>query len=79
MPLIATRVGGIPEIVRNGEDGTLVEPNNPLELADAIQYLLDNDDIRKQFCKTGRKSVVAHFSSHVIVRKLVNMYKELAQ
>jgi len=78
-PVVATKVGGIPEIVRNGEDGILVEPNNPLEIADAIQYLLDNDDVRKEFGRTGRNSVVEHFSSQAIVRKLVKIYKELAQ
>jgi len=78
-PVVATKVGGIPEIVRNGEDGILVEPNNPLELADAIQYLLDNDDVRKEYGREGRNSVVKHFSSQAIVMKLVKIYRGLAQ
>lgn len=43
-PTISTKVGGTPEIIKHMENGYLVNPDNPKELADAIQYLLNNPD-----------------------------------
>jgi glycosyltransferase involved in cell wall biosynthesis len=45
-PVVASRVGGIPSIVEDGENGLLVPPKNPGKLADAIIYLLENEDVR---------------------------------
>lgn len=76
-PVVATNVGGISEAVHNGENGILVEPNNPIKLANAIQYLLDNESIRKKFGEEGRKLVVNDFSTRAVVRKLIMIYERL--
>jgi len=76
-PVIATPVGGVPEVVRNGENGFLVPPNNPLKLAEAIQYLLDNKDIRIRLGLEGRKWIKRNFSLDVVVNKLCKIYREL--
>jgi glycosyltransferase involved in cell wall biosynthesis len=76
-PVVATNVGGISEAVHNGENGILVEANNPIKLANAIQYLLDNESIRKKFGEEGRKLVVNNFSTRAAVRKLAMIYKRL--
>ena len=74
-PVVATHVGGIPEIVRNHENGILVPQSNPLKLAEAIQHLLDNKDVRIRLGREGRKSVISNFSSEVVVKKLCKIYK----
>ena len=76
-PVVATYVGGIPEVVRNGENGILVPPSDVIKLAKAIQYFLDNEDIKKKFGKEGRRWVVKNFSIETIVEKLSQIYKEL--
>jgi glycosyltransferase involved in cell wall biosynthesis len=76
-PVVATNVGGVSEVVRDGENGILVPPNDATRLAEAIQHLLDNKDIRINFGRDGRKWVVKHFSSEVIVRRLYGIYKEM--
>jgi glycosyltransferase involved in cell wall biosynthesis len=76
-PVVATQVGGIPEVVKNGENGLLVPVNDHLELAKAIQHLLDNKDVRVRFGKAGRKWVLKNFSLEVSTNRLSNIYKKM--
>ncbi len=52
-PPIATRVGGIPTSITDGENGLLIPPNDPTALAEAIQRLLDDDALRRRLAQTG--------------------------
>jgi glycosyltransferase involved in cell wall biosynthesis len=54
LPTVATRVGGMPEIVRDGETGYLVEPADPTALADALQPLVTDPDLRQRMGSAGR-------------------------
>jgi glycosyltransferase involved in cell wall biosynthesis len=76
-PVIATPVGGVPEVIRDGENGILVPLNNPPKLAKAIQYLLDNKDTRIRLGREGRKSIEVNFSLDVVVNKLCQIYRNL--
>lgn len=76
-PVVATSVGSISEVVKDGENGILVPPNDAIKLAQAIQYLLDNEEIRIKFGREGRKWVVKHLSLEVVVEKLCRIYKEI--
>jgi glycosyltransferase involved in cell wall biosynthesis len=53
IPVVATRTGGIPEIVRDGQDGLLVAPNRVGEIAEAMLKLLDDDDLRQQTSRSA--------------------------
>lgn len=77
LPVIATKVGGIPEIVVDGETGLLIEPNNPHELAMAIEKLLDFPDLRKRMGKAGRKRVVEKFSWEKHLEHLIEIYRKM--
>ena len=48
LPLIGSNVGGIPEIIQNNVNGILVEPENEIQLADALYYLISNEKLRKK-------------------------------
>jgi len=76
-PVIASNVGGIPEVVKDQVNGLLVPSNDFIRLADSIQYLLDNEDIRRTFGRNGRKWVEEHFSMEVVAEKLRQIYEEL--
>jgi glycosyltransferase involved in cell wall biosynthesis len=76
-PVVATDVGGIHEVVHSGENGILVERSNTVKLANAIQYLLDNEDVRKKFGEKGRELVVNSFSTKVTIQKLIKIYQQL--
>jgi glycosyltransferase involved in cell wall biosynthesis len=58
-PTVATRVGGIPELVRDGVDGVLVDPGDTAALAKAITDLLRDDDMRSRMGAAGRERVSA--------------------
>jgi glycosyltransferase involved in cell wall biosynthesis len=57
-PVVATAVGGVPEVVRDGVNGLLVPPNDPEALAEAMRALLD-DDLRARLASAARSSVAA--------------------
>ena len=75
-PVIATPVGGIPEIVENHETGILVQPSDH-HLAKAIQYLLENKDVRFKMAREGRKRVMKEYSLRIVSKKLCAIYKQL--
>jgi glycosyltransferase involved in cell wall biosynthesis len=77
-PVISTNVGGIPEVIHHGENGIIVPRNNPVELANAIDYLLENKDVRIKFGYEGRKMVMEHFSNEIIIKKLIKIYAEIS-
>jgi glycosyltransferase involved in cell wall biosynthesis len=76
-PVVATDVGATSEVVRDGENGMLVPPNDAVKLAEAIQYLLENKDVRTSFGREGRKWVQKNFSLETVTEKLCGIYKEM--
>jgi starch synthase len=74
-PVVSSRVGGIKEVVVDGETGLLVEPDQPQELAAALYRLSENPDLRRRFRIAGRKRVEEHFGWDVIARRTVELYK----
>lgn len=76
-PIVATSVGGIPEVIENGKDGILVPPKDPEALADAIIYLLRNKEKAKEMGIAAMKKVEEQYSASVVVRKLEQLYEEL--
>jgi len=76
-PVIASSVGGIPEVVKNNKNGILVRSGVSEELASAIQSLLDNQDLRNAFSEEGREWVVKNFSSEAIAERLLQLYYSL--
>jgi glycosyltransferase involved in cell wall biosynthesis len=70
VPVVATRVGGNPELVAEGETGLLVPPEDPVAMAEAIRTYLDRPDLLKAHGQAGRKRVEQNFS----IEKMVNGY-----
>jgi glycosyltransferase involved in cell wall biosynthesis len=60
-PVVATRTGGIPEVVQDGITGLLVPPRDPQALADALRYLLHHPERRQAFGRAGRQRVEQYF------------------
>jgi glycosyltransferase involved in cell wall biosynthesis len=71
LPVVATRVGGNPEVVVEGETGLLVPPRAPAELAAAMVHLLRSPDTRRRMGQAGRCRVEQHFD----VRRMVAEYE----
>jgi glycosyltransferase involved in cell wall biosynthesis len=73
-PMIATRVDGTTEVVRNEETGLIVTPGETQELAEAMRRLLQDPDLRNRLARAGRKWVVNHFSQEQQIRKTQELY-----
>jgi glycosyltransferase involved in cell wall biosynthesis/serine acetyltransferase len=75
LPTVATRVGGIPEIIRDHVSGLLVRPNDPPALAAAILRVLQDDDLRKRLATAGRERVLAKFDFGRVAEGLLRLYQ----
>ncbi len=73
-PVIATRVGGIPELVKDGETGFLVPPGDPEAIAEKIVLLLRNPTLRQQMGAAGRNAAEIHFDLTKNVAELLRFY-----
>ena len=73
LPVVATRVGGVPEVVRNGETGLLVPPRDPQGMAAAILRLGNDPDWRKRMGSAARKHVMECFT----VEKMASAYQKI--
>ena len=62
-PVVATRVGGIPEVIQEGVNGLLVEPGNVDELVGAVERLIGSAELRENMGLAGRKMVEENFTS----------------
>jgi spore coat protein SA len=78
IPVVATRVGGIPEIAAEG-GVVLVEPNSAVELADALQGLIEDRDLRERVGADGLRSFQRRFSWPIIFRKYQEVVRNLEQ
>jgi starch synthase len=76
--VVASRVGGIPEVVAEGETGFLVEAGNAGELASRVNELLADPELAARFGKAGRKRAVEHFSWRAIAERTADLYRSLA-
>ena len=76
-PVIATRVGGIPEIIKHQKNGMLIEPNNVNELVDTIIYMLNNKEEAKKMGEEGAKIISEKFKSEIVVDELERLYEEV--
>ncbi len=62
IPVIATSVGGVPEIIENDKTGLLIRPKNPKEIANAIRFMYENKDKASLYAKNLHESVLKNFS-----------------
>lgn len=74
--IVASNVGGIPDLVIHGKNGFLVPPKNPKQLAKYIQVLLEDKDKREKMGLAG-KEMAYNFTSERMVEKIANLYKKL--
>lgn len=75
-PVIASRVGGIPEYVKDGESGLLFEPGNHQELADKISLLLTDNSLQKKLIYGGIQ-YAKRFNWNVLVPQYIDLYERL--
>lgn len=79
VPVVGTQVGGVPEIVVDGQHGFLVEPMNPDAIADKVIWLLDHKEEARAIAERGRQYVGEHFDIRKTVQEYYDLYTRLFQ
>ena len=74
-PVVASEVGGLPEVVVHGETGLLVPPGDAAALADAIQVLIESRDLRERLARTAKQRAEALFSREGMIEATLREYK----
>jgi glycosyltransferase involved in cell wall biosynthesis len=77
VPVVATNVGGVPEVVKNRETGLLVPPKDPIRLGEAIAYVYSNRDRAIAMARAGERRVRGMFEISRLARKQVELYEML--
>lgn len=78
-PVIGTNVGGVGEVIREGSNGYLVEPNNSSALAEAILKMLQDPETARSMGREGRKMVERDFTSERMCEKMYALYSSLLE
>lgn len=76
-PIVTTDVPGCREIVRDGDNGLLVEARNATALADALVKLLTDQRLRQQMGQRGRERVLNEFSQELVIARFLALYHEI--
>ncbi|MCG8404643.1 MAG: glycosyltransferase [Phycisphaerales bacterium] len=79
LPVVATRVGGIPEAVLDGQSGFLVEPKDVSALADRLIYLIEHPECRSRMGRAGREHVERHYDLDKLIDRLIGIYGQLIE
>jgi len=76
LPVISTKVSGIPEVIDNEQNGFIVPPRDVHALAECMRVLIEDDELRAKMSKTARKKTVASFSWNAVARKTLAVYRK---
>lgn len=77
LPVVATRVGAVPEVLVHDHDGLLVQPHQPAELAEALRRLIENHKLRTKLGANARAAAVSRFSLARFHKDLQSLYEEM--
>ena len=77
LPVVSTRVGGVPGVIQNGETGVLVPPADSQSLADACLLLIKDPALREKMGQAGNIHVRANYGMDGMVEKIANLYRSL--
>ena len=75
LPVVSTAVSGIPELVRDGENGLLVPPEDPAALAAALLRMAADASLRDRLARAGRATVAERFDGDVLARRMAGLFR----
>ncbi len=79
VPVVASRVGGIPEVVTDGETGFMSDIGDTEKMSDDVLKLLGDDEMRAAFGKRGRELAISRYSSEKIIPQYIAFYEKVLQ
>jgi glycosyltransferase involved in cell wall biosynthesis len=78
-PIVAAKVGGIPEVVTDQVSGTLVKPNDPEDLAEKSLYLLHNREVREKMGSEAKRRIEESFTAEKMAQKVLEVYQSMVR
>ena len=75
-PVIGSNIGGIPELIQNGETGILFEPGNAKDLATKLKLLLSQPDLIKKFSKNAKIFIEQNCDKKKYYGELISLYQK---
>ncbi|MDG5492366.1 glycosyltransferase family 4 protein [Psychroserpens sp. SPM9] len=79
VPIVAANAGGIPEVIVDNKTGLLAEVGNPVDFADKVELLINNENLQKELVNNGYQHLKDNFTKAVISQKFYEALKEVAQ
>ena len=79
IPVISTRITGIPELIDHEHDGLLATPGDAEDLANQIRKLLVDSSLRRKYGQAGREKVISLYNQHINNQQMVNLFHEESQ
>jgi glycosyltransferase involved in cell wall biosynthesis len=79
LPVVATKVGGVPDLVADGKTGLLVPPKDPMAMSQAMETLLADPERRRQMGRLGRDAVYPLYSDTALMDRMHRLYSSLLQ
>ena len=77
--VVATRVGGVPDVIRDGHTGLLVEPSDPEGLAAAVRRVLEDDALREKLASAAQASVYPRYDAATLCATMRRYYLHLTE
>jgi len=77
LPAVASRIGGVPEVIVPNQTGLLIPVGDHRALAAALRSLLNNPDLRQQMGRAARQRIIQHFSEREMVAQTLALYRRL--
>ena len=77
--LVATRIGGIPEVVTDGETGFLSDIGDTEKMSDDVMKFLSDEELREHFGKRARDLAVTRYGSDLIIPQYISFYEKILQ
>jgi len=77
LPVIGTRSGGIPSVIKDGVNGLLIEQNNINALVEKILFLYNHEELRKQMGENGHKRIIEHYTWDKIIYDYIKVFKSV--
>ncbi|MEP6901902.1 MAG: N-acetyl-alpha-D-glucosaminyl L-malate synthase BshA [Actinomycetota bacterium] len=79
VPVVASRVGGIPEVINDGETGFMSDIGDTEKMSNDVLKLLNDDELRTSFGKRGRELAISRYSSEKIIPQYIAFYEKVLQ
>ena len=77
LPVVASRVGGVPEVVRPGISGSLVEPRQPRQFAEEVIRFIDDESLRRRYADGARRIISEEYSEQAAANRLAAVYEQV--